>query len=186
MTAQQPKMYLKLFGGINTSTLVYRVENVDTDVLVGWQLGGGFRIQHRALFGEVDFTFFSQGITYSPREGADIPLEEDLTLTLRGFEIPLTVGYIPVRTPVFGLYLYGGLVNWFSLNGRVEYEGETIKFKPKDLNLHFYNLGARFGVQIDIAMINIDLNYTIGITNGFRDSTRTNKHTVMLNVGFLF
>ncbi len=130
--------------------------------------------------------YYAQGITFSPSSDDDLPFDEDVTLILRGFEVPLTVGYIPVKTPVFGIYLYGGLVNWFSLNGQVEYEDEKMKFKPKDLDLHFYNLGARFGVQVDIAMINIDLNYTIGITNAFRDATRTNKHTIQLNLGFLF
>jgi len=42
---QQPKMHLKIFGGINTSTLVYRIENVESDILGGIQLGGGFRGQ---------------------------------------------------------------------------------------------------------------------------------------------
>ena len=179
-------MYLKIFGGINSSTLVYRVEDVDSDVLFGWQVGGGFRLQRRAVFGEVDFVYFRQGITYSPREDADLPFEEDLTVIMRGFEVPLTVGYIPVKTPIFGLYLYGGLVNWFSLNGEFDYKDEKLKYKPSEINLHFYNLAARFGLQVDIAMINFDLNYSIGITNSFRDRTRTNRHTIQLNVGFLF
>ncbi len=33
--AQQPKMYMKLFIGANTANLVYRVENVDSDILYG-------------------------------------------------------------------------------------------------------------------------------------------------------
>ena len=36
------------------------------------------------------------------------------------------------------------------------------------------------------AMFNFDLSYTIGVTNSFRDRTRTNSHMVMLNVGVLF
>jgi len=183
---QQPKMHLKIFGGINTSTLVYRIENVESDILGGIQLGGGFRVQYRALFGEVDFVYFIQGLTLSPREDDDLPIDDEVNMFLSGFEVPLVVGYIPIKTPVFGCYLYGGLVNWFNLKGWVEYKDETIKFKAKDANLHIYNLGARFGVQVDVAMFNFDFNYSIGITNSFKDPARINRHTLMFNIGFLF
>ena len=184
--AQQPKMYVKIFAGFNVSSLVYRVENVDSDILGGVQLGGGFRIQRRALFGEIDVAYMARGMTLSPRLDDDLDIDDDITLILRDIEIPLLAGYMPVNTPVFGVILYGGLVNRFTLSGRVDYKDEEVKFKPKEAHLHFYNLGARFGIQFDLAMFNFDLGYTIGITNSFRDRTRTNSHMVMLNVGILF
>lgn len=184
--AQKPKMYLKLFGGINTSTLVYRVENVDNDILAGWQVGGGFRVHYRKVFGEIDFTFYEQGITLSPRDDDELPIEEDVNIRMRGFEIPVTLGYVPVKTPVFGWYLYGGFSNMFAMKGRIDYLGEEFKFKPKEAHLHFYNLGARIGTQIDVAMFNFDFHYTIGITNSFREKARTNSHTLTLSAGLLF
>jgi len=185
ISAQQPKMYVKFFAGFNVSSLVYRTDNVDSDLLGGVQLGGGFRVERRALMLELDVAYMVRGITYSPRDdGLDI--DDDVTLILRDIEVPLLAGYMPIKTPVFGLIFYGGLANRFTLNGRIEYEDEEIKFKPKDAKLHFYNLGARFGLQVDLAMFNFDLSYTIGITNSFRDRTRTNSHMVMLNIGVLF
>jgi len=183
--SQQPKMYVKFFAGFNISTLVYRVENVDSDILGGIQLGGGFRLQHRALFTEFDVAYMARGITYSPRDD-NLDVDGDVTLILRDIEIPFLAGYIPLQTPVFGIILYGGLVNRFTLSGRIDYEDEEVKFKPKDANLHFYNLGTRFGIQFDLAMFNFDFSYTIGVTNSFRDETRTNSHAFMLNVGVLF
>jgi len=184
--AQQPKMHIKLYAGINVSSFVYRVENVESDLLAGFQLGGGFRIKKRALFAEIDFAYITQGITYSPRDDHDIEVEDDISIILRGFQVPILAGWVPVRTPVFGLYLYGGLENRFSMNGRIYYRDEEIIFKPKDAQLHFYNLGARFGTQIDLAMFNFDFSYIIGITNSFRDRSRTNSHIFMFNLGFLF
>lgn len=186
LEAQQPKMHIKLYAGINVSTFVYRVENVNSDLLAGFQLGGGFRIKKRALFGEIDFAYITQGITYSPRDEDDLAVEDDISIILRGFQVPILAGWVPVRTPVFGLYLYGGLENRFSMNGRIYYKDEEILFKPKEAKLHFYNLGARFGTQIDLAMFNFDFSYIIGVTNSFRDRTRTNSHIFMFNVGFLF
>jgi len=156
------------------------------DLLAGFQLGGGFRIKKRAMFGEIDFAYITQGITYSPRDEHEIDVDEDISIMLRGFQVPILIGWVPVRTPVFGLYLYGGLENRFSMNGRLYFLGEEIKFRPKEVKLHFYNFGARYGTQVDLAMFNFDLSYIIGITNSFRDRTRTNSHIFMFNLGFLF
>lgn len=81
---------------------------------------------------------------------------------------------------------YGGLVRSLSLKGNYEYKGEKDTFKPKELNLHTYNLGARFGMQFDLAMFNFDFSYTIGITNAFKNSARTNTQGLNFNVGFVF
>ena len=184
--AQQPKMHVKLFLGFNGSTLVYRAENVPSDILGGIQLGGGFRLKKRELFGEIDFSYLLQAYLYAPREDNELPIEEQIEVLMRSIEVPMVVGYVPLRTPLFGIYLYGGIANRFSLNGRIIYEDVEYKFKPKELKLHFYNLGARLGFQVDIAMFNFDFNYTIGVTNSFRDRTRTNSHAFMFNLGFLF
>jgi len=184
--SQQPKMYIKLFGGINSATYVYRVENVDSDILVGWQVGGSFRVSQRKAFLETGITFVDYGITLSLTEDADLDIEEPFNIQMRALEVPIILGYIPVKTPVFKWFLYGGLANRFSLNGRYEIDGEKGTFRPKEAELHFFNLGARFGTQVDIAMFNFDLNYTIGITNGFRNRVRTNTHTFQFSIGFLF
>lgn len=184
--AQQPKMYIKLFGGSNANQFVYRIDDVDSDVLVGWQLGGGFRVDHREAFLEFDIAYIQSGLTIVPGQDSDFDIEDPLEITMRSLEVPISIGYVPVKTPLFKWFLYGGLANRFSMKGRYDYQGETYKFRPKELSLHFYNLGVRFGTQVDIAMFNFDLNYTLGITNGLRERVRTNTHSIQLNVGLLF
>jgi len=105
---------------------------------------------------------------------------------MRALEFPMTIGYIPVKTPFFKWFIYGGLVNKFSLNGKYSYQDKEGTFKPKELNLHFYNLLARVGTQFDVAMFNFDLNYNIGVTNGIKNKTRTNTHGAQLSVALLF
>jgi hypothetical protein len=183
---QQPKMYIKFFAGFNISGLDYKVEDVDTDILGGAQLGGGFRIERRALMLEIDFAYIVQSLTLSPRLNDKLEINEDVTIIMRSLDIPFLAGYSAIKTPVFGIFLYGGLSNRFSFSGWVEYKDEDVKFKPKEAQMHIYNLGVRFGTQIDLAMFTFDLSYTVGVTNSFRDQTRTNSHTVMLNFGFLF
>jgi len=184
--AQQPKMYLKAFGGINSNTFVYRVEGEKPDFLLGWQFGAGFRVDHRSAFAELDLTFIQYGVKIFPEEDSGLPVDEPINIAMRAFEVPVSMGYIPVKTPLFKWFLYGGLVNRFSLRGKLEYLDEETKIKPKEAGLHFYNLGARFGTQVDVAMFNFDFNYTIGITNGLREKIRTNLHTLQLSAGFVF
>jgi hypothetical protein len=184
--AQRPKLDIRIFGGLNTTTFVYRVEDVEPDVLAGLQLGLGFRISKKRAFAELDIAYELYGIEFQFDEGIDPEIIEPLTVIMNSLAVPITIGYIPVKSPVFKWYLYGGLVNRFSLRGRFIFEGETYKFKPQELNLHTYNLAARFGTQVDVAMFNFDFNYTIGITNALKGKTRTNMHALQLSIGYLF
>lgn len=48
--AQQPKMYLKAFAGVNSHRYVYRERDVQSDFFPGWQGGFGFRVSRRRAF----------------------------------------------------------------------------------------------------------------------------------------
>jgi hypothetical protein len=181
--AQQPKMHLKLFGGWNVNAFAYRAEGLSSDYLHGWQAGVGFRVLHRKAFLEADITFLKYGLSYDLGEDENSTVDESLDIKIRSLEIPLNIGYVPVNKPLFKWFLYGGLVNKFNLQGQYTFEGETEKFKASELKLHLYNLGARFGTQVDFGMINVDLSYTIGIRNSFQSRMRTNNHGVLLSLG---
>jgi hypothetical protein len=105
---------------------------------------------------------------------------------MNSLDVPLLLGYIALKKPVFKWYFYGGLVNRFSLKGNLTYRDVAIKFTPGEFDLHTYNLLVRFGTQIDLAMFNFDFNYSIGVTNSFRDDIRTNSHAFQLSIGYLF
>jgi hypothetical protein len=180
--AQQPKMHIKMFGGWNATRLALRIEGT-SKYLHGWQAGGGFRVMHRKTFLESDITFLKYGLTYQPVEDGVGNISEPVDLRIRSFEFPINMGYVPVNKPLFKWFLYGGLLNKFIVNGRYTYEGQEETFRPGDLNLHIYNLGARIGTQVDIGLINVDFSYTIGITNSFKGDLRTNFHNLLLSVG---
>lgn len=184
--AQQPKMNLKLIGGINTNSFVYQIEGVDADVFTGWQLGGGVRVFKRNAFVEFDGLFKEYGASVIPFQDIDPTSTDALELRMKALEFPITAGYIPVKTPFFKLFVYGGLVNRFSLKGKIKYLDQEEIFKPKELDLHFYNLLAKFGSQFDLAMFNFDFNYSIGITNAIKNKARTNTHSLEFNVALLF
>jgi len=181
--AQQPKMHLKLFGGWNVNAFAYRAEGLSSDYLHGWQAGIGFRVLQRKTFLEADITFLKYGLSYDLSEDENSTVDESLDIKIRSLEIPLIMGYVAVNKPLFKCFLYGGLANKFNFQGQYTFEGETEKFKASELELHLYNLGARFGTQVDFGMINVDLSYTIGIRNSFQSRMRTNNHSVLLSLG---
>ena len=141
---------------------------------------------HRLEFLVIDAVYKNYGITIAPGEDTDLDFDESITIRIKALEFPLTMGYVPVKKPLFKWFLYGGLVSQFSLKGKYEYQDESGTYKPSEINLNVYNLGARFGTQIDLAMFNFDINYTIGITNAFKKRARTNTHGLELTAGFLF
>ena len=183
---QQPKLNIKAFGGIKTNSFIYQVEGESAETFAGWQTGAGLRVMYRHVFAEFDGVYMKYGTSVDLGAEDSIFAGEVLDFRMRALEFPVTAGYIPVKTPFFKWFVYGGFVNKFSLNGKLKFQGEELKFKPKELNLHFYNLAARFGTQFDVAMFNIDLNYNIGITNGIKNKARTNTQGLQLSVGLLF
>jgi hypothetical protein len=184
--SQQPKMNLKFIAGANSSSYIYRVEGVKSDFLPGWQVGGGARVIKRKAFVEFDGIFQNYGTSVDLFEDSVSTLDGQLDIRVRALEFPVTLGYVPIKSPFFKWFLYGGLVNKFSLNGKYSLLGEEGTFKPKELELHFYNLLARFGTQVDVAMFNFDFNYNIGVTNGIKNKVRTNTHNLQLSVGLVF
>jgi hypothetical protein len=184
--AQQPKMNLKLIGGINTNSFIYQVEGQKADIFTGWQMGAGVRVMKRKAFLEFDGMYQNYGTSVVLFEDSALNINESLDVRMRALEFPITVGYIPVKTPFFKWFVYGGFVNKFSLNGRLKFMGEEVTFKPKELDLHFYNLHARFGTQFDVAMFNFDINYNVGVTNAIKNKARTNTNGLQFSVALLF
>lgn len=182
--AQQPKLHLKFFGGTNSNQFLYRVDTIDFNFLSGYQYGFGFRVSRRRLFGEVNASFTRFGATFISTEAGG--QEEEVNARINYFEVPLNVGYIPVKTPFFKWYLYGGLVNRFSGRGIINFGGEKTKYKPGELGLPAYNLDVQVGTQFDIAMLNFDFHYKIITNNSWRENKQPNLNPLYLSAGFIF
>ena len=185
--AQRPKLYLKAYGGIHWHNFVYRQEVKSSDSFFGWQGGFGFRVSYRKVFGEIDFDFIRSGVTVFLEDSLlQSTGFNDLEFKLNAFELPLKVGYIPVKTPFFKWYLYTGTSLRFNTKGKLKLLGEEIKFKPKEVDLRVMNVDWILGTQMDIGWLNIDILYGLGLTNSTKTNIRTNSHEIHLNFGFLF
>jgi hypothetical protein len=209
-----PKLDIKVFLGVGSTTLVPRVPEftLDSGTVVGgrvaetndsWQGGLSARVRFdNKAFVELAMVFSRFGFTI-PESELEICLLQnegnpeacdglaDLvgrTGRMNSFEIPITAGYVPYRNPYFAIFLYGGLVNKFNIRGFVETNGSRkgLKFKPKDADFVIYQAGLRLGWQFDLGPVNFDFNYTLGLNSFTKTDYRTSTHVTQFNLGWLF
>ena len=110
---------------------------------------------------------------------------------MNSFQLPFNAGYIPYQNSYFRLFLYGGYVNHFNTKvlASIEQTGVptvSAKLKPKEVDLAVYQALARFGINVDIAMFNLDFNYSISMNSASSTSYRTGFHQLQLNISYLF
>jgi len=180
--AQQPKLDIKAFFGLGGTTYVAMLETGrERDAFAGWQIGFGPRLRRGKAFIELLFSFnrwYFEGT--NPDFGG-------IKTQVNSFELPFHAGYIPYKNSYFKLFLYAGYVNHFNAKIIVTREGEpSLKLRPKDDNLAVYQALARFGTSVDLAMFNLDLNYSISMNSATTTSYRTGYHQVQLNLAYVF
>ncbi|MGB5809956.1 MAG: outer membrane beta-barrel protein [Polyangiales bacterium] len=205
-----PKLDIKVFFGVGSTTLVPRLPEIElpdgTEIggrqrssFVSWQGGVSARVTSRKVFGEIGMGFsrFQFQVTETMAliaEEQGRPFQLDIVgrnAQMNSLDIPITAGYVPYANPLFKLFLYGGWVSKFNIRGFVSTPNtrKGLKFKPKDipgLPLVIYQAGMRLGAQFDIGPINVDFNYTIGLNSLSKTEFRTNSHVTQLNLGWLF
>jgi hypothetical protein len=192
-SAQQPKMDIKLFAGLSGTTFVSMLETGrERDTFVGWQIGFGPRVRKRKGFIEILFSFNRWAFVF--QDIADNGLPFEAVGKVNSFELPLIMGYIPYKSPYFKLFFYAGYVNHFNTKIVTELSADvgsgtetaTVKLRPKDLDFAIYQAIARFGVNFDLAMFNLDFNYSISMNSATKTSYRTGYHQLQVNIAYLF
>jgi hypothetical protein len=188
--AQQPKLDIKVFAGGSFTTYVEMLETGrKRDTYPGWQAGFGARIRKRKWFVETLLSF--NRWQYSGSAETTPGNTFVLTARVNSFQLPFNAGYIPYQNSYFRLFLYGGYVNHFNTKvlATIEQTGvPTVsgKLKPKEVDLAVYQALARFGINVDIAMFNLDFNYSISMNSASSTSYRTGFHQLQLNISYLF
>lgn len=187
-SAQQPKLDIKVFFGGSVTNYASLLETGrEREIFAGWQVGFGARVRRRKAFIEILFSFNRWAVVL---QEADLSLQAQVN----SFELPLIMGYIPYKNPLFKLFLYAGYVNHFNTkiiatvraNEALEIPETTIKLKPKELDFAIYQAIARVGVNFDVAMFNFDFNYSISLNSATKTSYRTSYQQLQVNIAYLF
>lgn len=153
----------------------------ERDLFGSYEIGFGARLRRGKAFIEALFSF-NRWIY----EGTNATLGGVKT-QVNSFELPFLAGYIPYKNPYFKWFVYGGYVNHFNTKIIVQREGQpSLRLRPKADNLAIYQAIARFGTSVDLAMFNLDLNYSISLNSATTTSYRTGYHQVQLNLAYVF
>ncbi|MGB5221488.1 MAG: hypothetical protein WBN60_10705, partial [Polyangiales bacterium] len=102
VSAQQPKLDIKLFVGASSTTYVSLLESGrERDTFAGWQIGFGPRYRKRKWFVEVLFSFNRWALRLQDQESGIF-----LKGRVNSFELPINGGFIPYKNAYFKLFLY--------------------------------------------------------------------------------
>jgi len=181
-SAAQLKLDIKAFIGIGGTTYVSMLETGrERDLFGSYEIGFGARLRRGKAFIEALFSF-NRWIY----EGTN-PTLGGVKTQVNSFELPFLAGYIPYKNPYFKWFVYGGYVNHFNTKIIVQREGQpSLRLRPKADNLAIYQAIARFGTSVDLAMFNLDLNYSISMNSATTTSYRTGYHQVQFNLAYVF
>lgn len=188
-SAQQPKLDIKVFFGGSVTNYASLLETGrEREIFGGWQVGFGARVRRRQAFLEILFSFNRWALAL--QEADEFGNVLSLEAQVNSFELPLIMGYIPYKNPLFKLFLYAGYVNHFNTKiiATVADAAEeiTVKLRPKDVDFAIYQAIGRVGVNFDVAMFNFDFNYSISLNSATKTSYRTSYQQLQVNLAYLF
>lgn len=186
LLAQRPKLNLKAFGGYTSHVFVYKELEKSSDVFHGWQAGFGFRVTEKRFMAEMDFVFLRNTVVIPIPDSLNLGEFDKFEFKFKSFEIPIKVGVVPIKTPLYKWYCYTGTSFRFNTKGTLKVLDEEIKFKPKEVGLANPNIDWIIGTQMDIGWLNLELMYSLGVTNSLRENIRTNSHEIQLSAGIVF
>ena len=184
--AQRPKLHLKAMGGYNTHVFVYKELEKSKDVFHGWHAGFGFRVTEKKFMAEFDFQFLRNEVVIIFPDSISIESFDKFEFKYKSFVIPIKIGVVPIKTPLFKWYCHTGISTRFNTKGILKLAGEEFKFKPKEVGLANPNIDWNIGSQVDIGWLNLEIMYSMGITNSLRENIRTNSHVIQFSAGIIF
>ena len=179
-------MHIKAFAGYNSHAFIYREYEKSTDFFHGWQAGFGFRVTKKKLMAEIDLVFLRNTIIVPLSDSLELGEFDTFEFRFKSFEIPIKIGFVPIKTPLYKWYCYTGTSVRFNTKGTLKVFDEEFKFKPKEVGLANPNIDWIIGTQMDIGWLNLELMYSFGVTNSIRENIRTNSHELQLSAGIIF
>lgn len=181
--------------GYNLNYFIYK-NGVQKDVSSGWQGGAFLRVSRSRVFAQLDLNylrsevFIKNGIL-TTNFGNNIPFDK-LTFRYHTLGIPVVLGGLVVRKPLYKLRLYTGMevdmvtkVKAFFTQNNVDYIRGLRKNEKRDL-IRTTQFSYQMGTGMDIAMFVFDFRYNLGFRNFYKEQYRTQTHLFQTTVGVIF
>ena len=179
--AQNNKTVINPKVGVNLSAVDGNLGDLQAAAKVGWNAGVDFRIGGKKLFLSPGLHFNN----YTARLVNDIDTDTQLNFkdetTIQALKAPVNIGFdITGKKQLLNLYLKGGVTPTMILAVN---EKAGIPFSKDDLKT--FSWGANVGLGMDITILTVDLNYEIGMSDYFANTTGRNN-VLTLSAGIKF
>ena len=167
--------------GVNLSAVDGNLGDLQAAAKVGWNAGVDFRVGGKKLFLNPGLHFNN----YTARLVNDIDTDTQVNFkdetTIQALKVPGNIGFDSTgRKQLLNLYLKGGVTPTMVLAVN---EKAGIPFSKDDLKT--FSWGANVGLGMDITILTVDLNYEIGMSDYFANTTGRNN-VLTLSAGIRF
>ncbi|WP_373549900.1 outer membrane beta-barrel protein [Haliscomenobacter sp.] len=179
--AQKNKTVINPKVGVNLSAVDGKLNDLQAAAKVGWNAGVDFRVGGKKLFLSPGLHFNN----YTARLVNDIDTDTQVKFkeetTIQALKAPVNIGFdITGKQQLLNLYLKGGVTPTMIL---AVSEKAGIPFSKDDLKT--FTWGANVGLGMDVSILTVDLNYEIGMSDYFANTTGRNN-VLTLSAGIRF
>jgi hypothetical protein len=182
VTANSQTFGIKAGVSLSKAQWEYAGEKVSTSNLIGFQAGiiGEFPIS--------DALFVNSGLLFSQKGTTVTLLDIDIKMPINYLEIPINLSY-KFDAGGVSLFVQAGPYFGVGLSGKMKSGDakEKIEFGSGDAQLKRMDIGVNVGAGVEIDIIQLGINYGLGITGLSNDPEETLKNrTLSFSVAVLF
>lgn len=163
-------------AGVNFSSVTSEVDEIEADgAKVGFNVGMDLRFGDKWLFFQPGVHYYNAGGKLSVQDD-NTTVEDDLNV--RTLKIPLNAGfYLSGTDGILKVRVNAGIVPNIVIG-----VGES-NFNTDYTNFNTLGLGANAGLGFDLAILTLDFNYELGLTNVYESGNgKNNIFTVSLGL----
>lgn len=181
--------------GYNLNYFIYKNDN-QKDIASGYQGGLFLRVSRSRVYVQMDFDYMHSKVfikkgTLNTKFGNNIPFDK-LTFRYNTIGIPVVLGGMVVKNPLYKLRLYTGLevdmvtsVKASFTQNNLDYT-RSLRRKDKRELIRPAQFSYQMGMGMDIAMFVMDFRYNLGFRNFYKEQYRTQTHLFQTTIGVIF
>lgn len=155
--------------GLNVSGLDGGNENSNAEGRIGWHIGADFRVGESALYFRPGVYYQSFTARLVGEDENNVEFKDETKINF--LKVPMNLGLRLTKPGGFlEVHLHGGIVPNLLLN-----VDEKSNFSFNKESLKSFNLGSNLGVDLDLSIITINMQYEWGLTKFFEASNQKNN-----------
>ncbi len=190
------RIHLQLGAQIGGNLNYFRYKNgIQRDVSVGYQGGLFLRVSRQWAFAQIEVNmlrstvFLKNGVFRSEIKN-NIPFDE-MRMKYYTVGIPFLFGGYAVKNPLYKLRFYNGIEAAFltKVNVTIEQNDNEVYRLTRNEKRKIFRpeqFSYQLGMGMDIALFIVDIKYSVGMRNFFKENYRTQTHLFQFTVGMIF